>query len=599
MPPINGKLILLAFALIIGVRLSYINHPIQGDDYYYLASAMHGQTDPLHPNHARYFFQGKEVDMRGHTHPPLNSWVQTAILKVTGDIKEPVFHGVYIVFSLMILVGTYWIARRFSPQAEWALLLVALVPAFLVNGNSLEADIPFAACWTLGIAAFLGGRLKLAVPLLAAAGLSAYQSVAAIPILWLYLWLYRRPWVAGWIAATTPAVAIIAFQFWELSSSGVVPVAMASGYFDEYGLQNKAAKWRNAQALTWHFVVMASPILLLPALFRRHKKLEKEDAFLIGWMLFFFTASLILFFAGSARYLLPIAAPLTIWLSRRLEGQHAVLWTGAGAQLVLGLFLMHVNHDHWQAYKDFVARFKKDIHTRRVWINGEWGLRYYAESEGGLPMEQGQAVQPGDLILSSQLGFPISFTTGGGALVPVAEQRIVPELPVRLIALNSKSAWSVAALGVRPFDISNGPIDIIRAEMVVERQPTLSLVPMKSPEADSHIISGLYQLEGDSYRWTTESASVLLKSPGGKRRLQAVFFIHESAPARKVWLELDGGLVHEQSFPAPGRYTVRSEPREVNEGRVTLTLKVDKTFRAPGDTRTLGVALQEIGLVEP
>jgi hypothetical protein len=32
---------------------------------------------------------------------------------------------------------------------------------------------------------------------------------------------------------------------------------------------------------------------------------------------------------------------------------------------------------------------------------------------------------------------------------------------------------------------------------------------------------------------------------------------------------------------------------------MTVTLKVDKTFRAPGDTRTLGVALQEIGLVEP
>jgi hypothetical protein len=510
-----------------------------------------------------------------------------------------VFHGVYLLFSLMMLVGTYWMARRFSPQAEWALLLVALVPAFLVNGNSLEADVPFAACWTLGIAAFLAGNLRLAVPLLACAGLSAYQSAAAVPILWLYLWLYRRDWWRGWVAALTPVLVIAAFQLWELSTSGVVPVAMAAGYFDEYGLQNKAAKWRNAQALSWHFVVMASPILLIPALLRRGKKIEKDDVFLIGWMLIFFAASLVLFFAGSARYLLPMAAPLTIWLSRRLEGQSALLWAGAAGQLVLGLFLMHVNHDQWQAYKDFVGRFKKDLHTRRVWVNGEWGLRYYAEAEGALPMEQGQAVQPGDMVLSSQLCFPISFTTGGSTLVQVAEERIVPKLPVRLVALNSKSAWSVAALGVRPFDIDSGPVDIIRAEMVVERQPTLTSVPMKSPEAPQHIISGVYQLESDTYRWTTESASVLLKSPGGRRRVQAVFFIHETAPARKIWLELDGGLVLEKSFPAPGQYTVRSDVREVNEGRVTVTLKVDKTFRAPGDTRTLGVALQELGLVEP
>lgn len=599
MPPINGKLLLIAFALVIGVRVSYLNHPVQGDDYYYLASAMHGQIDPLHPNHARYVFQGKEVDMRGHTHPPLNSWVQTAILRASGEIRESTFHAVYIVFSLMILVGAYWLARRFSPQPEWALLLMALIPAFLVNGNSLEADIPFVAFWTLGIAAFICGPLWLAVPLLACAGLGAYQSAAAVPILWLYLWLYRRTWIKGYLYALTPLIAIGLFQLWELRSSGVIPLAMATGYFDEYGLQNRLAKTRNAQALLWHFVVMASPLLLLPAIFRRGKRLDREDGFLLGWTAIFFVASLALFYAGSARYLLPLAPPLVIWLSRRLDGMPRLLTAGAAVQLVLGLFLMHANFDHWQGYRTFVNRFKKDLHERRVWINGEWGLRYYAEAEGALPLEQGQAVQPGDMILTSQLAFPIPFTTGGGALVPVAEQRIIPALPVRLIGLGSKSAWSVAANGLRPFDISSAPVDIVRAEIVVERQPTLAYLKMAAPDADQHIVNGLYQVESERYRWTTEAASVLLKSPGGRRRVQAVVFIAETAPVRKLWLELDGGTVHEQTFPAPGRYTVQSVPVETNEGRVSVALKVDKTFRAPGDTRTLGIIVQELGLVEP
>ena len=188
----------------LGIRLSYLDHPIQGDDYYYLASAMYGQTDPVHPNHARYIFQGKEVDMRGHPHPPLNSWILTATLAAAKDIRETTFHGVYVLFTLMALAGVWILARRFSPHPEWAVALTAVIPVFLVNGNSLEADLPFFACWTLGIATFISGRLWLAIPLLACAGLAAYQSVAAVPILWLYLWLFRRDWKPGWIASLAP-----------------------------------------------------------------------------------------------------------------------------------------------------------------------------------------------------------------------------------------------------------------------------------------------------------------------------------------------------------------------------------------------------------
>ena len=79
---------LLILAVAIATRVIFLAHPIQGDDYYYLASAMYGQTDPLHPGHAHYVFQGKDVDMRGHPHPPLNAWVLTAILAMAGGLSE-------------------------------------------------------------------------------------------------------------------------------------------------------------------------------------------------------------------------------------------------------------------------------------------------------------------------------------------------------------------------------------------------------------------------------------------------------------------------------------------------------------------------------
>ena len=58
-----------------------------------------------------------------------------------------------------------------------------------------------------------------------------------------------------------------------------------------------------------------------------------------------------------------------------------------------------------------------------------------------------------------------------------------------------KSAYSTVTLGYRPFDIVSGPIDEVIAQVVIERKPELSYVPMGAPQAESQIVSGVYQLE--------------------------------------------------------------------------------------------------------
>ena len=60
--------------VVLALRLPFLNQAVQGDDYNYLAGAMHAQVDPLHPTHGKYVFLGRMVDMRGHPHPPLNMW---------------------------------------------------------------------------------------------------------------------------------------------------------------------------------------------------------------------------------------------------------------------------------------------------------------------------------------------------------------------------------------------------------------------------------------------------------------------------------------------------------------------------------------------
>jgi len=99
----------------------------------------------------------------------------------------------------------------------------------------------------------------------------------------------------------------------------------------------------------------------------------------------------VIFFAGAARYLLPMAAPVVL-LASRLRPK----WLAAGfaAQLALSLGLAVVNYQHWDGYRQFADSLRGPAAGHRVWIDGEWGLRYYLESDGALPLKKTQRLRP-------------------------------------------------------------------------------------------------------------------------------------------------------------------------------------------------------------
>ena len=77
-------------------------------------------------------------------------------------------------------------------------ILRSPLPAFVVNGTSLEADVPFLALWMAVIALFVRAvdarsawALAASAAVMALAALAAYQSVALVPVLGAYL-LIRR-----------------------------------------------------------------------------------------------------------------------------------------------------------------------------------------------------------------------------------------------------------------------------------------------------------------------------------------------------------------------------------------------------------------------
>lgn len=600
------------------MRLPFLNQAIQGDDPYYLFGARHALIDPAHPSHARYVFQGELVDMRGHPHPPLDSWILAGLLVVFGDVREIPFRAVYAIFSLAAAAAMWFLARRWSPHPLWASLLFVVTPAFLISGNTLETDMPFLAFWMTGFALFVSGRLGLAAASLALAALMSYQAIVATPILWVYCWLHARRSRAAWAVALTPVLVVGGYQLYERLTSGALPARVLAGYFSTYKLQSLMNKLNNAAGLTVHAGWLVFPVAAAAAFRRRWyvgviaglavlavdpnplfwmsfgvgalviASCFRKNDFLAAWVLLFFAAALVLFFAGAARYLLPMSAPVILLASQRLSRR----WLAGAfaANLVLGLVLTTANYQHWNGYRDFAATMP-DPGARRVWINGEWGLRYYLEKKGAHPLTLDEILMPGDWIVSSELGFPIPVKA---PLELVSEYQIQPSVPFRVMGLGARSGYATVTFGLRPFDVVTEPADRIRIHQVKPRKVTLSWLPMNAPEAAEQIVAGLYDVEG-SNRWMAQRALILVKPPPEPSPVTVQFYVPPESKATVLVVHVDDEEVYRQAMPGPGIHTIETRPAKGS----ALWLDVDQTFSTGADARKLSIVLMGAGYRQP
>jgi hypothetical protein len=589
------KYAILIAALIV-IRLPFLNQAVTGDDVYYLASAEHAQIEPLHPNHTQYVFQGRDVDFRGYPHPPLNAWALAGLLALFGDVKEVPFHAAYLCFSFLALTGMWRLARRFSPNPFWATALFIAVPAFVINGNSFESDVPLAAFLLFGMAAFVtavdersAAWLLLASLSLGLASLVGVQAVFYIPILFFYLWFKVRDWRPGWVAALSPAIVLSGWQLFEYFSIGRFPILWTTSYVLTYGLARIQAKVTNLAGLTVHFFFIVFPLLIPLAAIHLWKRRDTDAKFLLVWIAIFFFGAASLFSDGSARYLLPLAAPVALLASRL-----AVPWLQAAVamQVALSLLLATVNYQQWGAYREFARSVAKETRARRTWANAEWGMRWYLETDGARPLHEQQAIPAGDMVVTSELAYPVPYHRGGSALAPIAMREITSPLPFRLIALDSHSGYSTADKGFLPFGISTGAIDRVRADILVAKQATREYLPMDAPDADDQIISGVYGREGSSsWRWTAATATVALKAPEQARPIHLDFLIPDMSPVRSLQVIVDGRVFYSHTYQKPGPILADTPP--VRTGNVTL--QFDKQFSVPGDNRELAVILSGIG----
>ena len=202
----------------------------------------------------------------------------------------------------------------------------------------------------------------------------------------------------------------------------------------------------------------------------------------------------------------------------------------------------------------FAAALRAPSAGHRVWVDNDWGLRYYLEADHALPARKGQHVRPDDIVVSSELGHNVEFNA---PLALLTSETIQSAIPLRLIGLNSHSGYSTVEEGFLPFGISTRP-DRPRAGARRQRAPRhrgVSDDPFaRRRGADRRRHRCLRRLDVQVRLGGAQA------HPRRPKKLRAEFYIPPNAKAREVTLLLDGREVARAHLSGPRTVQPRNRP---------------------------------------
>jgi hypothetical protein len=503
--------LLLLAAFTLALHAPFLRQPVQGDEVNYLDMAAHVLQQPLTPLNFEFVFQGKMVDAAGHPHPPLNAYILAVAWLLRGHFSVFFFHCFYLLFTLGISFAAYALAARFTSRPLWGALLIAASPIVQVNTNTLASpEAPALALLLIGAAAFFGRWFWLAGIALALAGLTELQALALPPILLLsyfvkregaaaasgpgvpgpYGWI-RIPPLAAWCALAAPYLALGGWQALEWALTGRLPFVVLAGYASNPNLSRIGVKAASALALLGHLGVL---VTLVPLAWRRLWGLapgllagflvtdypwwerallvifvalgvnalvwlweSRKQPVLAAWCLLYFAFACVAFFAGAARYLLPLAAPMVLLFVIQFRDRPRVLWLALAVNVVLGLNISFAAYEFARVYAHVAPP-----PGNRFLVNGEWGFRYYMVAKGGEPLQDVSAPIPGEWIVASDLSLAGKYDSlAEETAVPLRSVDLRARTPLRLVDRHAHSGFSSASMGLLPFSFSNQPLDRI------------------------------------------------------------------------------------------------------------------------------------------
>ena len=190
------------------------------DDPLFIWVAKNIQLNPLDPYGFNVNWYETEMRMSDvNKNPPLASYFLSIVGSVFGW-SEAAIHIAFLLPALVVIIGTYLLARHYCANALLASLATLFTPVFLVSATTVMSDVMMLAFWIIAIYSWISGLEKDSNLLLLFSGilvslsaLTKYFGLTLIPLLLLYSILKRRT-VGRWIMHLLLPVVILAWYQW-------------------------------------------------------------------------------------------------------------------------------------------------------------------------------------------------------------------------------------------------------------------------------------------------------------------------------------------------------------------------------------------------
>ena len=168
--------------------------------------------------------------------PPLAAYYIAAAGGILGW-SEGALHSAFLLPALAVILGTYFLARKFT---RWPLLAGAATlaaPGFLASSTTVMCDVMMVALWILATLFWLEGLERRRPALLAISGLlialcalTKYFGMALIPLLLIYS-VARERRVGSWVVyLLLPVAALVGYEYWTKALYGRGLVGGAADY---------------------------------------------------------------------------------------------------------------------------------------------------------------------------------------------------------------------------------------------------------------------------------------------------------------------------------------------------------------------------------
>lgn len=274
--PVGGVRLVLAAATVVCL-LPFVGKPFNIDDPLFIWAAKQVVHHPTDPYGFSLVWYATEMPMSHITkNPPLASYY-AAMIGAWTNWSEVALHLAFLIPAVVVVVGTYELARELTGRPLLAAVLTLAAPGFLVSCNSVMCDVPMLALWMVCVLAWRKGLSSGQAPyfvvsalLIAVCALTKYFGACLIPLLFAYS-IYRKRRLGYWaLYLLLPVAILIGYQLWTIQQYDEGLLSSAAEYA-QVVREEKAPSMLGGLLTGLSFAggCMLPVLLMAPLLFRR------------------------------------------------------------------------------------------------------------------------------------------------------------------------------------------------------------------------------------------------------------------------------------------------------------------------------------------